>query len=89
LLPRKGPYAGPQIAKVQIDTRYPGRALDFSFGYFNFLMVKPWVADMIEAHGGKVQRFPIALEPTALIVSETLKAAFDGAGLTGVACRRV
>ncbi len=165
LLPRKGPYIGPRIAKVQIDTRYPGRTLDFSFGYFNFLMVKSWVANMIEAHGGKIQRFPVTLEPTseagyeviftldapkglidldradeyefyqesdteidrryggiaprqkgmlyrvrplyiaatkaagmeffrpwetsALIVSETLKTAFEAAGLTGVAYRRV
>lgn len=64
MLPRRGPYVGPRIAKVQIDTRYPGRPLDFSFGYFNFLMLKSWVADIIEAHGGKIQRYPVTLEPT-------------------------
>lgn len=64
MLPRRGPYVGPRIAKVQIDTRYPGRPLDFSFGYFNFLMLKGWVADIIEAHGGKIQRYPVTLEPT-------------------------
>lgn len=64
LLPQTGPYTGPRIAKVQIDTRYPGQPLDFSFGYFNFLMVKSWVAEMIKAHGGKIQRFPVTLEPT-------------------------
>lgn len=64
LLPNIGPYTGSRIAKVQIDTRYPGRPLDFSFGYFNFLMVKSHVADIIEAHGGQIQRFPVVLEPT-------------------------
>lgn len=64
MLPDRGPYVGPRIAKVQIDTRYPGRPLDFSFGYFSFLVVKSWVADIIEAHGGKIQRFPVTLEPT-------------------------
>jgi hypothetical protein len=64
LLPRTGPYIGPKISKVQIDTRYPGRPLDFSFGYFNFLMVTSKVADLIEGHGGKIQRFPVLLEPT-------------------------
>lgn len=64
LLPQAGPYVGPRITKVQIDTRYPGRPLDFSFGYFNFLMLKGWVADIIENQGGKIQRFPIVLEPT-------------------------
>ncbi|MBT9160878.1 MAG: hypothetical protein DDT26_02174 [Dehalococcoidia bacterium] len=64
MLPDRGPYVGPRIAKVQIDTRYPGRPLDFSFGYFSFLMVKHWVADLIEAHGGKIQRYPVTLEPT-------------------------
>jgi len=64
LLPRTGPYIGPKISKVQIDTRYPGRPLDFSFGYFNFLLVTSKVADLIEGHGGKIQRFPVLLEPT-------------------------
>jgi hypothetical protein len=64
LLPRMGPYSGPRISKVPIDTRYPGRPLDFSFGYFNFLMVTSKVADLIEGHGGKIQRFPVLLEPT-------------------------
>ena len=64
LLPTKGPYAGPRIVKVQIDTRYPGKPLDFSFGYFSFIMVKSWVADMIQSHGGNIQRFPVVLGPT-------------------------
>lgn len=64
LLPRMGPYRGPKISEVQIDTRYPGRPLDFSFGYFNFLMVTSKVADLIEGHGGQIQRFPVLLEPT-------------------------
>ena len=64
LLPRTGPYTGPKIAKVQIDTRYPGRPLDFSFGYRDFLMVTSKVADLIEKHGGRIQRFPVTLEPT-------------------------
>jgi len=64
LLPRTGPYVGPKITKVQIDTKYPGRSLDFSFGYFNFLMVTSNVANLIECHGGRIQRFPVILEPT-------------------------
>jgi hypothetical protein len=64
LLPRVGPYVGPKISKVQIDTRYPGQPLDFSFGYFNFLMVTSKVADLIDRHGGQIQRFPVILEPT-------------------------
>lgn len=64
MLPDRGPYLGPRIAKVQIDTRYPGRPLDFSFGYFSFLVVKDWVADLIEAQGGEIQRYPVILEPT-------------------------
>ena len=64
LFPKKGPYAGPMIIKVRIDTRYPGRPLDFSFGYCSFIMVKSWVADMIQSHGGIIQRFPVVLEPT-------------------------
>ena len=64
MLPDRGPYVGPRIAKVQIDTRYPGRPLDFSFGYFDFLMLRSWVSDIIESHGGKIQRFPVTLEPT-------------------------
>jgi len=64
MLPDRGPYTGPRIAKVQIDTRYPGRPLDFSFGSFDFVMVRSLVADMIEAHGGRIQRFPVTLEPT-------------------------
>jgi hypothetical protein len=64
LFPKKGPYAGPKIVKVQIDTRYPGKPLDFSFGYFSFIMVKSWVADMIQSHGGNIQRFPVVLGPT-------------------------
>jgi hypothetical protein len=63
LLPKMGPYIGPSIAAVQIDTRYPGRALDFSFGYFNFLVVRTFVADLIEQHGGHIQRFPVVLKP--------------------------
>ena len=64
MLPRRGPYVGPKISKVQIDERYPGRPLDFSFGYFDFVVVRTHVADLIEAHGGKIQRFPVHLEPT-------------------------
>lgn len=64
LLPTKGPYTGPLITKVQIDTRYPGRPMDFSFGYFSFILVKGWVADMIQSHGGNIQRFPVVLEPS-------------------------
>jgi len=64
MLPRRGPYVGPKISKVQIDERYPGRPLDFSFGYFDFLLVRTHVADLIEAHGGKIQRFSVDLEPT-------------------------
>ena len=64
MLPRRGPYVGPRIAKVQIDTRYPGRPLDFSFGYFDFILLSTRVADLIESHGGRIQRFPVTLEPT-------------------------
>ena len=61
LLPRMGPDLGPRIATVQIDARYPGRPLDFSFGYFNFLVVRTFVADLIERFGGRIQRFPVIL----------------------------
>lgn len=64
LFPRMGAYSGPKIAKVPIDMRYPGMPLDFSFGYFNFVMVKSEVANLIERHGGRIQRFPVILEPT-------------------------
>lgn len=62
MLPRRGPYTGPRISKVHVDTRYPGRSLDFSFGYFDFVVVRSHVADLIEAHGGSIQRFPVSLE---------------------------
>ncbi len=40
MLPDRGSLCvGPRIA-AQIDTRYPGRLLDFSFGYFDFLMLR-------------------------------------------------
>lgn len=64
LLPKMGPYAGPRIASVLIDERYPGIPMDFSFGYSNFVMVRSHVADLIEAHGGRIQRFPVKLLPT-------------------------
>lgn len=64
MLPDRGPYIGPRIAKVQVDTRYPGRPLDFSFGYFDFILLRTPVADLIESHGGRIQRFPVTLEPT-------------------------
>lgn len=63
LFPRRGPYTGPTIAAVQIDTRYPGRALDFSVGYFNILVVRTFVSELIERHGGRIQRFPVVLKP--------------------------
>ncbi|WP_332778300.1 hypothetical protein [Polaromonas sp.] len=63
LLPKVGPYDGRQIARVPVDTQYPGRALDFSFGYFNFLVLRTHVADLIEKHQGRIQRFPVTLEP--------------------------
>lgn len=81
LLPRRGSYTGPRIAKVQIDTRYPGRQLDFSFGYFNFLMLKSKVAETIEAHGGKIQRFPVVLEPTGEVGYEMVFAVDAPKGL--------
>lgn len=64
MLPKRGPYIGPRISKVQIDTRYPGRPLDFSFGYFDFILLRTHVADLIESHGGRIQRFPVTLDPT-------------------------
>lgn len=64
MMPRRGPYVGPRIDKVLIDTRYPGRPLDFSFGYFDFILVTTLVAEMIEAWGGRIQRYPVTLEPT-------------------------
>lgn len=64
MLPRRGPYVGPRISSVQIDVRFPGRALDFSFGYFDFVVVRTRVADLIAANGGRIQRFPVHLEPT-------------------------
>ena len=81
LLPQIGPYIGPRIDKVQVDIRYPGQSLDFSFGYFNFLMVKNWVAEMIEAHGGKIQRFPVSLEPTGEVGYEVIFALDAAKGL--------
>jgi len=63
MFPRRGPYTGPEISKVQVNTSYPGRALDFSFGYFDFLIVRSHVAELIVAHGGNIQRFPVTLEP--------------------------
>src|SRR5690606_16935510 len=64
LLPRLGLYTGPKIAAVQIDTRYPGKPLDFSFGYFNFVVVRTFVADLIEQLGGRIQRFPVSMKPS-------------------------
>lgn len=72
MLPDRGPYVGPRIDKVQIDTRYPGRALDFNFGYFNFLLIQSWVADIIEIHGGNIQRYPVTLEPTKEVGYEVI-----------------
>lgn len=64
LLPRRGNYVGQDIKKVLIDTKFPGRKLDFSFGYFNLILVKKNVADIIESNGGNIQRFPVNLDPT-------------------------
>lgn len=63
LLPKRGAYIGPCLMKVKVDMDFPGRKLDFSFGSFDFLMVSGRVADLIEMHGGRVQRYPIVLKP--------------------------
>jgi hypothetical protein len=63
-LPTHGSYIGSRIVKVHINTRYPGRPMDFNFGYGSLLVVKTHVADLIEAHGGRIQRYPVTLEPT-------------------------
>lgn len=64
MLPRRGAYSGPEIKKVNIDTKFPGKSLDFSFGYFNLILVSKKVADIIESYGGKIQRFPVTMIPT-------------------------
>lgn len=66
LLPRRGPYVGPRISKVLVDTRYPGRPLDFSLGYSDFIMVRSHVAELIEQHGGRIQRYPVIVEPMGI-----------------------
>lgn len=63
LLPKRGPYVGPRLEKVKINIEFPGKKLDFSFGSFDFLMVSSRVADLIESYGGKIQRYPVTLEP--------------------------
>lgn len=64
MLPRRGIYKGPEIKKVKIDMEYPGIKLDFSFGYFNLILLSKKAADIIESCGGRIQRFPVILEPT-------------------------
>ena len=62
LLPRVGPCINADIAKIQVSTRYSGIPIDFTFGY-GFLLLRKWVAEIIQRHGGKIQRIPVVIEP--------------------------